>query len=130
MSLRRVATAAGAAGAAIALVALGPSVAADESPSDGSDAVLIDVGTGFAPEVTVQLFDAVIVPGDDIRRSFRVRNDGPTDATMTVEIIDVTHMGELDQFFDDVTVNDTSISTLIGADNRLLEVPIALGEVV
>ncbi|MGC5628063.1 hypothetical protein ACPYO6_07420 [Georgenia sp. Z1344] len=102
---------------------------ADE-PSTGTDPIVIDVGTGFAPEVTVRMFDEVIVPGDAIQRAFRVRNDGPTDATMTIDVVDVNLDGELDQFFDDVTVNEMPLAVLAGTDTSLLETEIARGEIV
>ncbi|MGC5617006.1 hypothetical protein [Georgenia sp. Z1491] len=122
-------------GAAIGALTLGFGVlatgsAAADDPSSAADAIVIDVGEGFAPVVTVQLFDAVIVPGGDIERTFRVRNDGPTAATMTVDIVDVTQMGELDEFFDDVTINDHPVTSLLGVDTALVEAPIERGEIV
>lgn len=109
------------------VIGAGTAAAADE---DATGTVVIDVGAGFSPEVTVQLFDDVIVPGDDLHRSFQVRNDGPTDATMTVDVVEVVHVGEIDRFFSDLTINDIAVVDLLGTDTRLQEIPVELGEVV
>lgn len=123
------------AAASIALVLGGalPAHAAEPDPIqlswDGSD---------YADTVVESFVGTpVAVPGDSVQRTLHVRNDGPSDGTLTVTITRVELLdpdaGLDDSFYDDVIVDWGTGSGSLAAiddagDTSVLTRPLAMGE--
>jgi hypothetical protein len=123
------------AAASIALVLGGalPAHAAEPDPIqlswDGSD---------YADTVVESFVGTpVAVPGDSVQRTLHVRNDGPSDGTLTVTITHVELLdpdaGLDDSFYDDVIVDWGTGSGSLAAiddagDTSVLTRPLAMGE--
>lgn len=134
-----------AAALALALVLLSPAVARaddrDDPPPATADPDLSlrwEGSSGGALTVPGALWGEVtVVPGDSDTRVITVRNDGPTDGTLTVSIVNATTSTRLDDpgwvddaFYDDLTVGGVSASALAGTSTVVHEVPLARGETV
>lgn len=117
------------------LLALGTATAAEAAPTDTAIQMSWD-GSAYS-DTTTETFVGfpVTVPGDSTSRTLTVRNDGPTDGTLTVSIVDVDLLTAdiPDEFYDDLRIDwkrgSSSIKDLAAAGTtRIMEIPLAKGE--
>ncbi|WP_453983865.1 LPXTG cell wall anchor domain-containing protein [Brevibacterium casei] len=117
------------------LLALGTGTAAEAAPTDTAIQMSWD-GSAYS-DTTTETFVGfpVTVPGDSTSRTLTVRNDGPTDGTLTVSIVDVDLLTAdiPDEFYDDLRIDwkrgSSSIKDLAAAGTtRIMEIPLAKGE--
>ena len=117
------------------LLAFGTATAAEAAPTDTAIQMSWD-GSSYS-DTTTETFVGfpVTVPGDSTSRTLSVRNDGPTDGTLTVSIVDVDLLTAdiPDEFYDDLRIDwkrgSSSIKDLAAAGTtRIMEIPLAKGE--
>lgn len=117
------------------LLAFGTATAAEAAPTDTAIQMSWD-GSSYS-DTTTETFVGfpVTVPGDSTSRTLTVRNDGPTDGTLTVSIVDVDLLTAdiPDEFYDDLRIDwkrgSSSIKDLAAAGTtRIMEIPLAKGE--
>lgn len=117
------------------LLALSTATAAEAAPSDAAIQMSWD-GSAYS-DTTTETFVGfpVTVPGDSTSRTLTVRNDGPTDGTLKVSIVNVDLLKAdiPDEFYDDLRIDwkrgSSSIKELAAAGTtRIMEIPLAKGE--
>lgn len=104
--------------AALALLLATPALPAAAA---GSDQLVSLGGDGSGTSITVPILGtAVVAPGDARAETLKVRNDGPSAAVLTVEIVDVD-LTAPDPFYDDFLINNMPASGLEGASTTIFE---------
>jgi hypothetical protein len=120
---------------AATVLLLVPAVAAraDETGRRTQVAVRWQGDGGHATLDRSLLGDLTVVPGDRAETVVAVRNDGPSDGTLAVSIVNTRLLEELatvdDGFADDLLINDVPVSRLLDGDTLVHEVPVARGAV-
>lgn len=124
---------AAAAGSGLVIFALGMSAASLSQGSDGAIQMSWD-GEHYSSSTSEAFFGTpVVVPGDSVRRTLLVRNDGPSDAMLRARItnVELTH-DRADGFYDKLLIDwNTGQTTMrqlaANGETNILEIRLAQG---